>query len=76
VQTDTEGMPEYVTIHYASRLLGCSSSQIRRLIKDGVFDTHVVSKHMVEVKTGMPLKVTAIKLTDVLAYKEPKASAE
>jgi hypothetical protein len=31
---------------------------------------------MVEVKTGMPLKVTAIKLTDVLAYKEPKASAE
>ena len=76
MKTDTEAMPEYVTVNHASKLLGCSTSQVRRMIELGVFNTYTVSKYQVQFKGGLPLKVTAIKLADVLEHKEAKASAE
>jgi hypothetical protein len=46
------------------------------MIELGVFKTYTVSKYQVKFKGGLPLKLAAIKLADVLEHKEAKASAE
>ena len=76
MQTDTEGMPEYVTINHASKLLGCSTSQVRRMIEVGALTTTLVSKHLVEVRRGLPLKLKAIKLADLIIYEREQRDRE